>query len=190
MDADLLASLTALSAQLSAKLPALQLAVASHNEVEDSAVVSAERTAAVLAASNIAPAWSSNIKEVLFTPHMIQSKVAELGARISKEYAGKKVLCVGLLSGAVVFMADLMRHIGVEYEIDFMTLSSYGNGTSSSGSVKIKKDLSIDPCGKHVIIVEDLIDTGACLAHVHSSTRPPSASAENSSVELHFWFIF
>jgi phosphoribosylpyrophosphate synthetase len=163
MDADLLASLAALSAQLTVKLPALQLAAASHSHaaVEDSAVVSAERTAAVLAASSVAPEWSSNIKEVLFTPRMIQMKVAELGARISKEYAGKKVLCVGLLSGAVVFMADLMRHMQLEYEIDFMTLSSYGNGTSSSGSVKIKKDLSIDPCGKHVIIIEDLIDTGA-----------------------------
>ncbi len=95
----------------------------------------------------VLPEWSANIQQVLFTPEMIQAKVAELGARISKDYSGKEVLCVGLLNGAFVFMADIMRQLSIKYDVDFIAVSSYGSGTSSSGSVKVKKDLNIDPFG-------------------------------------------
>ena len=74
-----------------------------------------------------------------------------------------RLLCVGLLKGAVCFMVDLLRHLTVPYEMDFMVLSSYGNKTSSSGTVKLKKDLGVNPEGRHLLIVEDLIDTGGTL---------------------------
>jgi hypoxanthine phosphoribosyltransferase len=89
-----------------------------------------------------------------------------MAAEISRDYAGRKVLCVGLLTGCFVFLADLLRHFLVPYEVDFMVVSSYGHSTVSSGSVKLKKDMSIDPRGRDVLIIEDLIDTGTTLAWI------------------------
>ena len=108
--------------------------------------------------------WAVNIREVLFSQERIQTMVRAMAADINREYAGKgKLLVVGLLKGAVCFMVDLLRHLTVPHEIDFMVLSSYGNKTSSSGTVKLKKDLGVNPEGRHLLIVEDLIDTGGTL---------------------------
>ncbi len=107
--------------------------------------------------------WASKVGKILFSEEAIAAKVKELGAQISRDYAGEKVLVVGLLSGAFVFAADLLRHVSAQYDLDFVSLSSYGRGTVTSGSVKLNKDLSIDPRGRHVLVVEDLIDTGVTL---------------------------
>lgn len=120
-----------------------------------------------------APTWAANIDHVLFSTEQIKEKVKELAAQISRDYAGERVLVVGLLTGAFMFLADLSRELTCEYLIDFMVCSSYGSGTVSSGNVKLKKDLGIDPAGMHVLVVEDLIDTGNTLAwlRTHLSTK-------------------
>jgi len=124
-----------------------------------------------------APAqWKSQMDRILFTENDIQGKVKELAASISRHYSNLTplpILCVGLLKGAFVFTSDLCRHLTVPYVIDFMVVSSYGSGTKSSGSVKLKKDLDIDPSGKHILILEDLIDTGTTLAWIktHLQTK-------------------
>jgi len=100
---------------------------------------------------------------VLFSKDQIQQRVMEMADQISKDYAGKKVLVIGLLAGAFVFVADLLRNVNIQYELDFMVVSSYGRHTTTSGNIKVKKDLSIDPAGLHVLILEDLIDTGVTL---------------------------
>mmetsp|Transcript_9157 Transcript_9157/g.14873 ORF Transcript_9157/g.14873 Transcript_9157/m.14873 type:complete len:233 (+) Transcript_9157:17-715(+) len=108
-------------------------------------------------------AWGQNLKKVLYSEEEIDQTVRELAWKISKDYAGKEVVVVGILKGAVCFMADLLKHLTCEYKMDFMMLSSYGSGTKSSGTVVLKKDLEIDPAGRHILIVEDLIDTGGTL---------------------------
>lgn len=104
-----------------------------------------------------------DIQEILVTEQQLQAKVAELGAAISRDYAGKDLLLVGILKGSVVFMADLMRAITIPCSIDFMIVSSYGSGTNTTGLVKIIKDLDQDLHNKHVVIVEDILDTGVTL---------------------------
>ena len=110
-----------------------------------------------------------DVAEVLITSEQIQEKVRELGARITQDYAGEKLLLVGVLRGAVVVMGDLMRCIDLPCEIDFMDISSYGSGTSSSGVVRILKDLEEDITGRHVLIVEDIIDTGLTISYLRRS---------------------
>ncbi len=105
-----------------------------------------------------------DIKTVLVSEEQLQKRVKELGAQISKDYAGKDLLLVSILKGSVVFMADLMRAIDIPNEIDFMVVSSYGGAnTTSTGLVKIIKDLDADLSGKDVLIVEDILDTGVTL---------------------------
>ena len=96
----------------------------------------------------------------------IQEKVRELGERITQDYRGEKLLLVGILRGAVVFLSDLMRHLQLPCEIDFMDISSYGTGTQTSGVVRILKDLEEDITGRHVLIIEDIIDTGLTLSYL------------------------
>ena len=118
-----------------------------------------------------------DVAEVLITGEQIEEKVCELGERITQDYAGERLLLVGVLRGAVVVMGDLMRCIDLPCEIDFMDISSYGSGTSSSGVVRILKDLEENITGRHVLIVEDIIDTGLTLSYLRRSllTRGPAS---------------
>ena len=105
-----------------------------------------------------------DIKEILFTEEQIAARVRELGAQITKDYAGKTILMCGILKGAVTFFTDLARCIDSPVYFDFMSCSSYGSSTTSSGVLKIRKDLDNDVKDKDVLIVEDIIDTGVKLA--------------------------
>ena len=107
-----------------------------------------------------------NIEKVLLTEEQIQAKVKEFAAILSKEYADKDPVFVGVLKGVVIFFADIIRNITIPCEMDFMCLSSYG-GTNSTGNVAVKKDLSVDIKGRHVVILEDIYDTGNSLTFLH-----------------------
>jgi hypoxanthine phosphoribosyltransferase len=115
--------------------------------------------------------------ELLVSSEDIRAKVHEMGARITEDYAGESLLLVGVLRGAVIVLGDLMRYIDLPCEIDFMDISSYGSGTSSSGVVRILKDLEEDITGRHVLIVEDIIDTGLTLSYLRRTllTRKPAS---------------
>lgn len=104
-----------------------------------------------------------DIKEILCSEEQLQSKIKELGAAITKDYAGKDLLMVSILKGSVMVMADLMRAVDLPLQIDFMNVSSYGAGTETKGSVKILKDLDVDIKGKDLLIVEDILDSGVTL---------------------------
>jgi hypoxanthine phosphoribosyltransferase len=106
------------------------------------------------------------VGEVLIDEATLQGRIAELGAEISADYAGRDLLLVGVLKGAVFFMADLMRELAVPCEIDFMAISSYGAATDSSGVVRILKDLEINLADRHVLVVEDIIDSGLTLSYL------------------------
>ena len=106
---------------------------------------------------------NNTIGKVLFTEEQIRQRAAELGKQISEDYAGEEIYLVGTLKGAVMWMGDLMKHITNDTQIDFVVASSYGSGTTSSGVVKVKKDLDGDIYGKNVIIIEDIVDTGTTL---------------------------
>ncbi|MEY4494575.1 MAG: hypothetical protein RL570_690 [Actinomycetota bacterium] len=107
---------------------------------------------------------SDQITKVLVTEEQINEKVAELAAELDEKYADKNVLLVGVLKGAVMFMADLSRAMQIPVQMDWMAVSSYGSGTVSSGVVRILKDLDADVLGRHVVIVEDIIDSGLTLS--------------------------
>ena len=106
------------------------------------------------------------VGEILLDEDAIQNRIRELGREISSDYSGRELLLVGVLKGAVFFMADLMRTITVPCEIDFMAISSYGAATDSSGVVRILKDLDINIEGRDVLIVEDIIDSGLTLSYL------------------------
>ena len=108
-----------------------------------------------------------DIDHILVTEEQLKAKVNELGAQITRDYAGRDLLLVSILKGSVVFMADLMRAIQMPCGIDFMVVSSYGGAnTTSTGLVKIVKDLDQDLSGKDLLIVEDILDTGITLSHL------------------------
>jgi hypoxanthine phosphoribosyltransferase len=106
------------------------------------------------------------IGEVLIDEEALRARVAELGEEVSADYAGRDLLLIGVLKGAVFFMADLMRHVTVPCEVDFMAISSYGASTDSSGVVRILKDLDINIEGRNVLVVEDIIDSGLTLSYL------------------------
>jgi hypoxanthine phosphoribosyltransferase len=106
------------------------------------------------------------VTEVLIDRDVLQSRIKELGEEISTDYAGRDLLLIGVLKGAVFFMADLMRNLTIPCEIDFMAISSYGDSTDSSGVVRILKDLDINIEGRDVLIVEDIIDSGLTLSYL------------------------
>jgi hypoxanthine phosphoribosyltransferase len=105
----------------------------------------------------------SEITHVLLTEQQIQTRLKEMAAQIDTDYAGKDLLLVGVLKGAVMVMADLSRYLHTRAQMDWMAVSSYGSGTKSSGVVKIVMDLATDISGRHVLIVEDIIDSGLTL---------------------------
>ena len=106
------------------------------------------------------------VSEILIDEDRLRSRIVELGEEISADYAGQDLLLIGVLKGAVFFMADLMRTLTIPCEIDFMAISSYGAQTDSSGVVRILKDLDINIEGRHVLVVEDIIDSGLTLSYL------------------------
>jgi hypoxanthine phosphoribosyltransferase len=118
-----------------------------------------------------------DLVEVLFSEEQIQQRLAELAAEVERDYAGRDLLLVGVLRGAVMVMADLARTFERHVEMDWMAVSSYGSGTKSSGVVRILKDLDTDINGRHVLIVEDIIDTGLTLSWLVSNlnSRGPAS---------------
>ncbi len=106
---------------------------------------------------------TQDIKEILLSQEQIQQKVKELAGILNKEYAGKDPVFVGVLKGVVMFFADIVRCIDVPCQIDFMWISSYGSGSSSSGKMDVKRDVSADLKGRNVVILEDIFDTGNSL---------------------------
>jgi hypoxanthine phosphoribosyltransferase len=110
----------------------------------------------------------------------LQARVAELGAQIGADYAGRDPLLVGVLKGAFVFMADLLRALPAPVEVDFMACASYGSSTRSSGVVRIVKDLDLDLSGRHVVLVEDIIDSGLTLSYL----RKTLAARNPASLEV------
>ncbi|MDR1357993.1 MAG: hypoxanthine phosphoribosyltransferase [Coriobacteriales bacterium] len=107
-----------------------------------------------------------DIREVLFDETELEEVVKRIGGQIARDYAGQKLLLVTVLKGAFIFMADLVRAIEGHVEIDFMAVSSYGDGAKSSGVVRIIKDLSVSVEGRHIIIVEDILDSGLTLKYL------------------------
>jgi len=109
----------------------------------------------------------TDIAEVLLDEQTIQNKVMELGKKISEDYKDKNPVMVCILKGGVIFLTDLIKNISIPLELDFMSLSSYGDTTKSSGVVKIKKDIDVDITGRHVIIIEDIVDSGLTLKYIN-----------------------
>ena len=118
----------------------------------------------------------NGIERVLITADEIEEKVSELGKKISADYAGKNPIFVGVLKGCFIFMADLMRHVSIPCTMDFMSVSSY-SGTSSTGAVKINKDLNQNIEGRHLILVEDILDSGVTLNYLRTylQVRQPAS---------------
>ena len=121
-----------------------------------------------------------SVGEVLIEEAALKARIAELGEDISTFYEGRDLLLIGVLKGAVFFMADLMRHLTVPCEVDFMAISSYGAATDSSGVVRILKDLDINIEGRHVLVVEDIIDSGLTLSYLIRTLE----SREPTSLEV------
>jgi hypoxanthine phosphoribosyltransferase len=109
---------------------------------------------------------SEEIGEILVQADELQHKIKQMAEQITRDYEGKSLLLIGVLKGAVLFLADLMRHLDVSCEIDFMAVSSYGSSTESSGVVRILKDLDQPLEGRHVLIVEDIVDSGLTLQYL------------------------
>src|SRR5829696_5776402 len=122
----------------------------------------------------------ADLERVLISEEEIRARLDQLAGEIAEEYAGKDVLLVGVLKGAVMVMADLMRALPVTVPVDWMAVSSYGSGTKSSGVVRILKDLDADITGRHVLIVEDIVDSGLTLSWIRSNLE----SRSPASVEI------
>ena len=118
-----------------------------------------------------------DLSDVLFTPEQIDDKIAELAAAVDRDYAGRDPLLVGVLKGAVMVMADFSRHLKMQARMDWMAVSSYGSGTKSSGVVRILKDLDTDLHGRHVLIVEDIIDSGLTLSWLLDNLKSRGAAS-------------
>ena len=122
-------------------------------------------------------AEKTKIKEILVSKEKIAEKVKELGKRISKDYENKELVLIGVLKGSFIFLADLIREITIPVDMDFIAVSSYADGTKTSGVVRLIKDMDISISEKHVLIVEDIVDTGLTLNHLKNlfNTRNPKS---------------
>ena len=120
--------------------------------------------------SDVLPS-EADVESILLSPEQIQARVAEIGAQISADYEGKDPVFISVLVGAVMFTADLLRHITIPCSLDFMAISSYGKESRSSGVVRVMKDLDESIESKHVIIIEDIIDTGLTLNYLLDNIR-------------------
>lgn len=118
-----------------------------------------------------------DIESVIFSQENLQQIVDDLGKKITNDYQGKDVMLLGVLKGSVVFMADLMRAINLPLRLEFMSVSSYGTGVTSTGVVRVINDITVDIKGYHVIIVEDILDSGRTLSHLinHLSAKGPES---------------
>jgi hypoxanthine phosphoribosyltransferase len=145
------------------------------------------------------PPYKDLLAEILITEDQLQKRIAELGAEISRDYAGMDLLLICILRGGVMFLTDLMRHIESPHAVDFMAVSSYGSGArESSGQVRITMDLTIDISGRNVLLVEDIVDSGNTIASVLSllESRQPASlkvcslldkpAARQSQVTIHY----
>jgi hypoxanthine phosphoribosyltransferase len=129
-----------------------------------------------------------HLAEVLLTKEQIQMRIAELGAQISEDYAGKNLLLLCVLKGGVLFLTDLMRHITVPHEIDFLAVTSYGRGVrETTGVVRLVKDLDEPIEGKDVLIVEDIIDSGVTLSYLLQLLKPRNPSSLKICTLLNKW---
>ena len=132
-----------------------------------------------------------DIQEVLFSEEQLSSRVNEIARQITQDYHGKEIVLISVLRGSFVFMADLCRRIDLPCTVDFMAVSSYGSGTSSTGQVQITKDLSSDIAGKHIIVVEDILDSGNTLeqrspASIRLCTLLDKPERRTKPVEVHY----
>lgn len=120
---------------------------------------------------------TNDILKILLTEEQLDKRVQELGEDLTKKFAGEEPLFIGILKGSFVFMADLIRKVNLKCSMDFMAVSSYGNGTSTSGAVKINKDLNEDITGRHIVIVEDILDSGVTLNYLcgYLQNRKPAS---------------
>ena len=125
--------------------------------------------------------------EPLFTSEQIQTRVAEMGAGIARDYAGRTPLLVGVLKGAYIFLSDLVRATDLRLGVEFMAISSYGMGTRSSGEVRIVKDLDVPVEGRDILVVEDIVDTGLTLSYLISSLRGRGAKSVHLAALLDKW---
>ena len=118
---------------------------------------------------------SEEIGEILVQADELQHRIKQMAEKIAADYEGKELLLIGVLKGAFIFLADLMRHLDTSYEVDFMAVASYGSSTESSGVVRILKDLDAPLEGRHVLIVEDIVDSGLTLSWLlrNLATRRP-----------------
>ncbi|MGC9974917.1 MAG: hypoxanthine phosphoribosyltransferase [Gaiellaceae bacterium] len=123
------------------------------------------------------PGIDRGVGEILVSEEQLRNRVAELGREIASEYEGRDLLLIGVLKGAVFFMADLMRELPLPCEVDFMAISSYGSASDSSGVVRILKDLDINIEERHVLIVEDIIDSGLTLSYLMRNLRSRSPAS-------------
>lgn len=120
---------------------------------------------------------NKEIKEILINEESLRKRVVELGKELTRDYQGKDLIVVGVLKGAVVFMTDLIREINLPIALDFMSVSSYGNSTESSGIVRVLKDLDNSVEGKDILIIEDIIDTGLTLKHLINNLKNKGAKS-------------
>ena len=115
--------------------------------------------------------WRDSLARVLLTQEQIEARVRDLAGEIRQDYAGKTPLLVGVLKGSIVFLSDLIRNLDMPLEVDLLCASSYGEGTTSSGQMQLVKDVSADLGGRHVLLVEDIIDTGLTLSRLAETLR-------------------
>ncbi len=125
--------------------------------------------------------------EPLFTGEQIQTRIAEMGAAIARDYEGQNPLLLGVLKGAFIFLSDLMRAIDLKLGVEFMAISSYGSSTRTSGEVKIVKDLDVPIEGRDILVVEDIVDTGLTLSYLLANLRSRGAKSVRLAALLDKW---